>query len=147
MTHGPWPALGFQAEFDVLVFVFVMAGNAATEMKAERIFWHKAVVAGTTWRYLQEHQLSIDSYWGESVTWSLAYELADFWALGLDPYSEWSAVAASFVALTKVEGQEQQEPGQYGPHPTVFAWPSADPAAVVRYHSSTSSASDGSVRR
>ena len=99
MTHGPWPALGFQAEFDVLVFVFVMAWNGATEIKAERIFWHKA------------------------------------------------AVAASFFALTKVEGQEQQEPGQYGPHLTVFAWPSADPAAVVRYHSSTSSASDGSERR
>ena len=134
-------------EFDVLVFVFAMAGNEATEKKVERIFLHKAVVAGMMWRHLQEHQLSIDSRWGESVTWSLAYELADFWTRGLGPYSEWAAVAASFVALTKVEGQEQQEPGQYGPHPTAFAWPSADPAVVVHYHSSTSSALVGSVQR
>ena len=102
----------------MLVFVFVMAWNGATVIKGERIFWHKAAVVGTMWRYLQEHQLSIDSYWGESVTWSLVYELADS---GLGPYSEWAAVAVSFVALTKVEGQQQQEPGQYGPHLTVVA--------------------------
>ena len=139
------------AEFDVLVLVFAMfamAENEATEMKAERIFWHKAVVAEMMWRYLQEHQqLSIDSYWGESVTWPLAYVFADFWTRGLGPYFEWAAVAASFVALTKVEGQEQQEPDQYGPHLTAFAWPSADPAAVIHYHSSTSPALVGSVRR